>query len=148
MIEDVVLACEELGIPAEPEITRLVDGYDKPVFIQFRTTKEGFEVLPGIFSSYKEAKTDEVEADHIHYVIRDENTSVQAFIMEDMNPRSESDEIPRISCRVSADITTQEPEKGEDYDIYPVVIKGLRVVPSLRQLNGMHPIDPRFYITG
>lgn len=152
LIEDVSLACADKRILGRPEVARFVEGYGNPVFLRlgFNHPEKRYEGK-GIFASYEEAaekdEFGEYVADHIHHVVRDEGTSVRIFVMENLNIQDEYDEIPRISTRVlPEDETMRWPASNEDCDVYPVLVKGLRVVPSLRQMEGMHPIDPRFYI--
>jgi hypothetical protein len=137
LIQDVLDGCEELGIvDTSPEVARFVKAYTHPVFVRLARDCGKPRVLPGVFQSYQKASQgDSYMADHIHHVVKEEGASALISVYED---EYEGEEFLRISTRVRPGEAT--PEEGE------ILVDGIRVVPSSRQISGIHPVDPRFYI--
>ena len=71
--------------------------------------------------------------DHIHHVVKEAGSSASILVYE------EEDEDGETRLRVSPRVSPI-PMEGM------VKIDGIRVIPSGRQICGMEPTDPRFYI--
>ncbi len=136
LIANVLDGCEHMGIEdAAPEVRRFVKSYTHPVWVRLAYNCGEPMVLPGIFPSWEKAsQRSSYMVDHIHHVVKEAGSSAYVLVYEEEDEEDGETRL-RVSTRVSP-----IPMEGM------IEIPGIRVVPSGRQIRGVHPVDPRFYI--